>query len=280
MFHHFAITDDMLDQLEKARAKTGFAWTFTLLEEALISEEFNLRRWARLSLESVAEYVRASETRLVKKRIIKFLSPVVATCLSAGNPELQRYALQALEELAQVQSWPSSLVFYVVARLDDEEPRVAAKAANILYDLSQKGINIDTALEKLLKALNHPFRIVRVPASRAISQHLQNVGAEEPIEVHKGISRVPADGRYTSYKIIVSHRRAWAKDDEPFQKRRYKDMSGFPVKPYEYHVCGVCRSESIRLIYGHDQSDDSWREFLHEYLCEACRKYTVYEFFD
>jgi hypothetical protein len=281
VFVHLEITAKVLSKLEKARRETDLVRSFALLEEALLAEEFNLRRWARVAIQKVTASVGARKPKQDKSSIAETVSPVAITCLSATNPELRRTALRALEELAEALSHPSSFVFHVATRLNDEDPKVAAKAAKILYYMSKGGVRIDAALSGLERAHGHPEMSVRIHAARAISQHLQNVGVEKPLKLHRYVPTESPDRRVTSYEITVSHRRTWALDDELCEISRYHP-SGFPgeISPFSHHVCGVCRSKNIRLIYGHDASGNDGRIYKHEYLCEDCGKYTVYEFLD
>lgn len=280
MLGHTTIRVGMLEKLAKARRQTGFDQAFTLLEEALMSADDGIRHWVRKTVQKVVERVKERKTKTSTKSIAEALSPLVMVCVKTQESWLRRYAVLAFDELAEPLGWPSVFVFYVANRLGDPEPRIVKQAATVLYRWIQKEVPIDDALRELQMAYAHPDMHVRAAVSRALSQYYLTSGAEQPLTIHKEIPREPPGSRYSKYEVLVSHRRVWALDDEPYSKLRYKDEQGFPVEPYGYHVCGVCKSQRIRLIYGHDQSGNAWREFLHEYLCEDCGKYTVYEFFD
>jgi hypothetical protein len=280
MLGHTTISGGMLEKLAKARRQTGFDQAFTLLEEALMSEDAGIRHWVRKTVSKVVELVKERKTKASTQRIAEALSPLVMVCVKTKEAWLRRYAVHALDELAEPLDWPSVFVFYVANRLGDPDPRIVKQAATVLYRWSQKAVPISDALRELQQAYAHPHMHVRAVVSQVLSQYYQTIGTEQPLTLHTEIPREPPGGRYSQYEILVSHRRVWALDDEPYSKLRYKGEQGFPVEPFGYHVCGVCTSQRIRLIYGHNQSGNAWREFLHEYLCEDCGKYTIYEFFD
>ncbi len=134
---HTTITNAMLGQLQEAQLHTGFNRAFTLLGEAMIAMDNGIRHWARKAVKTVIEHVGESKTKDGKRRIAEALSPIATVCINSEDPGLRRYAVQALDDLAVTLGRPSSYLFYLKARLSDEDPEVAAEAAKVLDEWSQ-----------------------------------------------------------------------------------------------------------------------------------------------
>jgi len=254
--------ESLLRQLRREWRFSGSGIVLGIVEWGLAHPDSMVRAAARKSLSQAVRQIAKPGKALGS------ITPILAQGLLDTDIEIRRRAVIGLQIVAK-QNGDLGPALLALGDSLVEGGEIAKGAARAIWLGGLRKTNLEKVRNKLEEALSSEQIDVRAYASQALNQHLWRAGIEAKLEAEYSEAWV-VDGGWSyidePVAVKVSRRRTYAATDE--------EIAGVKLA----HRCGVCGSKETRSLYYEIDAGTSWKIEKYEVLCEACKKYTVYEY--
>lgn len=256
-----------LERINTLRKWNSFWSSFIILDQILQSVDQRELDLAQNCQKEIVEICKTKSEKKALKYVAISLVPILLHYLSSSEIKKQKLVYHAIQEFPKSIKTPLSLIQAMIKHLEGRES-IKINAIESLGKCADKGWDISQAIPRLHEVFENDTESNRLIylASQTISNFYRKTKKEERLIIQKQTQ----DNLKSLWSIEISHRRMMAGDD---RELNWKTNIG-------WHICGICRSNELKLIYHYSDVGNAWKYYRYEYKCSKCEKYSLFSYDD